>query len=53
MVCFDSLVLDYEEDIRKSLQQRTLPGWNYCTFFILKVYKCTSTFIKKSDQHLS
>src|SRR5271154_6203714 len=33
---FDSRVLHYEEDIRKMDSQRTLPGWNYCTFFILK-----------------
>ena len=33
---FDSRVLQYEEDIRKMDAQRTLPGWNYCTFFILK-----------------
>jgi trafficking protein particle complex subunit 10 len=33
---FDSRVLQYEEDIRKMDSQRTLPGWNYCTFFILK-----------------
>jgi len=33
---FDSRVLHYEEDIHKMDSQRTLPGWNYCTFFILK-----------------
>jgi len=33
---FDSRVLHYEEDIRKMDLQRNLPGWNYCTFFILK-----------------
>lgn len=33
---FDSRVLQYEEDIRKMDAQRNLPGWNYCTFFILK-----------------
>src|SRR5271169_1632885 len=33
---FDSRVLQYEEDIRKMDAQRILPGWNYCTFFILK-----------------
>lgn len=33
---FDSRVQQYEEDIRKMDAQRTLPGWNYCTFFILK-----------------
>ena len=33
---FDSRVLHYEEDIRKMYAQKTLPGWNYCTFFILK-----------------
>lgn len=33
---FDSRVAQYEEDIREREAQRSLPGWNFCTFFILK-----------------
>ncbi|KAI1461790.1 trafficking protein particle complex subunit 10 [Annulohypoxylon moriforme] len=33
---FDLRVSQYEEDIREKDSQRTLPGWNFCTFFILK-----------------
>ncbi|KAI1799577.1 trafficking protein particle complex subunit 10 [Daldinia bambusicola] len=33
---FDVRVSQYEEDIREKDAQRTLPGWNFCTFFILK-----------------
>ncbi len=33
---FDLRVLQYEEDIREKDSQRSLPGWNFCTFFILK-----------------
>ncbi|KAK4980764.1 hypothetical protein LTR28_002249 [Elasticomyces elasticus] len=33
---FDLRVSQYEEDIRERISQRTLPGWNFCTFFILK-----------------
>ncbi|KAK4999223.1 hypothetical protein LTR66_001702 [Elasticomyces elasticus] len=33
---FDLRVSQYEEDIREKNSQRTLPGWNFCTFFILK-----------------
>ncbi|KAI4601544.1 hypothetical protein KJ359_011674 [Pestalotiopsis sp. 9143b] len=33
---FDSRVSQYEEDIKERDQQRSLPGWNFCTFFILK-----------------
>ena len=33
---FDTRVLEYEEDIRERDSQRNLPGWNFCTFFILK-----------------
>lgn len=36
LLSFDARVLQYEEDIRRMDAQRTLPGWNYCTFFILK-----------------
>lgn len=33
---FDSRVSQYEEDIKEKDSQRTLPGWNFCTFFVLK-----------------
>ncbi|PHH66744.1 hypothetical protein CDD81_5876 [Ophiocordyceps australis] len=33
---FDRRVTQYEEDIREKDGQRSLPGWNFCTFFILK-----------------
>ncbi|KAF9585067.1 hypothetical protein BGW38_004020 [Lunasporangiospora selenospora] len=33
---FDQNVLTFEDDIRRLDSQRQMPGWNYCTFFILK-----------------
>ncbi|CAI4216086.1 unnamed protein product [Parascedosporium putredinis] len=33
---FDMRVSRYEEDIKEKDSQRILPGWNFCTFFILK-----------------
>ncbi|KAK0725038.1 trafficking protein particle complex subunit 10 [Lasiosphaeris hirsuta] len=33
---FDTRVSQYEEDIKERDGQRALPGWNFCTFFILK-----------------
>lgn len=33
---FDVRVAQYEDDIRERESQRNLPGWNFCTFFILK-----------------
>ncbi|EXJ93285.1 hypothetical protein A1O1_01677 [Capronia coronata CBS 617.96] len=33
---FDARVAQYEGDIRERDSQRNLPGWNFCTFFILK-----------------
>lgn len=33
---FDARVAQYEEHIREREAQRNLPGWNFCTFFILK-----------------
>lgn len=32
----DLRVSEYEEEIRKMLQRRMVPGWNYCTFFLVK-----------------
>ncbi|KAI5777162.1 hypothetical protein EDC01DRAFT_636092 [Geopyxis carbonaria] len=33
---FDARVGQYEEDVREKDSQRRLPGWNFCTFFVLK-----------------
>jgi trafficking protein particle complex subunit 10 len=33
---FDLRVRQYEDDIRERGAQRMLPGWNFCTFFVLK-----------------
>jgi hypothetical protein len=34
---FDAQVQQYQDDTRRLDLQRQMPGWNYCTFFILKV----------------
>ncbi|KAF9168897.1 hypothetical protein BGX20_011082 [Mortierella sp. AD010] len=36
LTSFDQNVMTFEEDIRRLDSQRQMPGWNYCTFFILK-----------------
>ena len=36
LASFDLRVMQYEEDIKEKDSQRNLPGWNFCTFFILK-----------------
>ncbi|KAG4304579.1 hypothetical protein PORY_001972 [Pneumocystis oryctolagi] len=36
LTSFNTRIAQYEEDIKKIDSQKTLPGWNYCTFFILK-----------------
>ena len=33
---FDLRVRQYEEDVKQKISQRNLPGWNFCTFFVLK-----------------
>lgn len=33
---FDARVNQYEEDVHEKDLQRSLPGWNFCTFFVLK-----------------
>lgn len=37
ITAFESAVNQREEDVRRSESQRAMPGWNFCTFFILKV----------------
>ncbi|KAG5921550.1 hypothetical protein E4U53_003785, partial [Claviceps sorghi] len=36
LISFDMRVTQYEEDIKERDSQRSVPGWNFCTFFILK-----------------
>lgn len=36
LASFDLRVRQYEEDIKEKESQRTLPGWNFNTFFVLK-----------------
>ncbi|KAF8477490.1 hypothetical protein BDZ91DRAFT_844125 [Kalaharituber pfeilii] len=36
LASFDTRVTQYEEDVREKEAQRMLPGWNFCTFFVLK-----------------
>ena len=36
LTSFDLRVQQYEEDIKAKSAQRSLPGWNFCTFFVLK-----------------
>lgn len=36
LASFDMRVTQYEEDIKEKDAMRSLPGWNFCTFFILK-----------------
>jgi hypothetical protein len=36
---FTKLYVKYDEEIRKLDNQRLLPGWNFCTFFLIKVIK--------------
>ncbi|KDQ60741.1 hypothetical protein JAAARDRAFT_172897 [Jaapia argillacea MUCL 33604] len=33
---FDSAIAQREEDVKRLEAQRQMPGWNFCTFFILK-----------------
>ncbi|KAI5301613.1 hypothetical protein KEM56_001538, partial [Ascosphaera pollenicola] len=36
LTAFSLRINQYEEDIREKDSQRGLPGWNFCTFFMLK-----------------
>lgn len=37
MHAFDSAIIQRHDEVRRSEGQQQMPGWNFCTFFILKV----------------
>ncbi|KAF9053549.1 hypothetical protein BDZ89DRAFT_1056144 [Hymenopellis radicata] len=39
---FESALIHREDDVKRSESQRLMPGWNFCTFFILKESLATS-----------
>jgi hypothetical protein len=43
LTAFNSVVSQREEDVKRSEGQRQMPGWNYCTYSILKVSPFIST----------
>lgn len=58
----DIAVSSREEEVRRSESQRHMPGWNFCTYFVLKVsysrqqhaaHKERPFFVRKASQLLS
>jgi hypothetical protein len=39
---FDAAIAQREEEVKRSENQQSMPGWNFCTFFILKVWSHTT-----------
>ncbi|KAI5899814.1 uncharacterized protein SCHCODRAFT_02524907 [Schizophyllum commune H4-8] len=39
---FDLVLQQREEEVKRSESQKSMPGWNFCTFFILKETLATS-----------
>ena len=37
LAAFDSTITHRTDEVKRSQSQRLMPGWNFCTFFILKV----------------
>jgi hypothetical protein len=37
IVAFDAAILEREDDIKRGEAQRLHVGWNFCTWFLLKV----------------
>jgi hypothetical protein len=42
---FDTSVTQRDDEVRRSESQQSMPGWNFCTFFILKVRKVTGLIL--------
>lgn len=44
---FDTAIVEREEDVKRGEAQRVTVGWNFCTWFLLKVSLCSSNSVKK------
>ena len=42
---FDVAISGREDEVRRSESQRLMPGWNFCSFFLLKVLGRSSHYI--------
>ena len=50
---FDTAVSQRDDEVRRSESQQSMPGWNFCTFFILKVRNATGLILStRSCLHL-
>lgn len=38
VVAFDAAILEREEEVKRGEAQRLIVGWNFCTWFLLKVF---------------
>lgn len=43
LAAFEASVAQREDEVKRSEGQRQMPGWNFCTYFILKVPQCNSS----------
>ncbi|KAF7305565.1 hypothetical protein HMN09_00809700 [Mycena chlorophos] len=41
---FDAAITQREEEVKRSENQRQMPGWNFCTYFILKESLAEASF---------
>ena len=37
VLAFDAAIVDREEEVKRGEAQRMMVGWNFCTWFLLKV----------------
>ena len=45
LYAFDSAITLRQEEVKRSENQQLMPGWNFCTFFILKVLFCLLCYV--------
>ncbi len=49
LTAFDAAVIQREDEVRRSEGQRQMPGWNFCTYFILKVSSLSGYYTSSED----
>lgn len=49
VTAFDAAILEREDEVKRGEAQRVMVGWNFCTWFLLKVWPLYLRFETRAE----